>query len=543
MANEVFFKRGLAANLPTQAANITDGAFYLTTDTDRLYVGQTKNGVKTLVELNKSITVVSTIADLPSTGVAAGQFYYVSTPNVLCEYNGSTWVQINPDTTLSAENGTNISVSTVSNGATVTDTITDSKNNVSSGNFTIKGDSNLNVTVSGNEITLAPNIANITSATNTTYTVATAAHSGGGADIQLISSDTTPVVDSVGVVGSGAASVTQANDVITISVDQPVATTEAEFDSNGNLTTTVSVNNQTYVNTDATVVPTIKLGTNATEYKFVADANDTHKGVATLPVYTKTETDNKISDALGAANAMTYKGTVSSSDASTKLASTGNVGDTYKASGAIPAGTPSGFPGAKTGDLIIAEGTDGAVTWSVVPSGDDQTITGAVDALSIEIDDQAGELAGATFAAGTHMSVTGTADGTSDTHTTITIAQAQDYTAQTVSGSSSAVTQASAGATATQVTYVTGIQTDAYGNVVNNSITTQTLTLTDTHNRLSDLEATVTSSGNVSTITIDANDTDGSTITGATFSIGSNNLTITDDTNGNITANLEWGSF
>ena len=36
MAN-VLFKRGLQANLPK--SNIIDGAFYLTTDTNRLYIG------------------------------------------------------------------------------------------------------------------------------------------------------------------------------------------------------------------------------------------------------------------------------------------------------------------------------------------------------------------------------------------------------------------------------------------------------------------------------------------------------------------------
>jgi hypothetical protein len=82
MAN-VLFKRGLHANLP--AANAaTDGVFYLTTDTNRLYVGQGTN----LVELNKSITLVDNLSDLPTntsdeskavkgSQVQVGQFYYV----------------------------------------------------------------------------------------------------------------------------------------------------------------------------------------------------------------------------------------------------------------------------------------------------------------------------------------------------------------------------------------------------------------------------------------------------------------------------------
>ena len=107
MAN-VLFKRGLHSALP--AANAaTDGVFYLTTDTNRLYVGQGTN----LVELNKSITVVDTIANLPAVAnVEVGQFYYVKGPNAgadnvqngnilaVCVSDGTTkrWVQVNPDT-------------------------------------------------------------------------------------------------------------------------------------------------------------------------------------------------------------------------------------------------------------------------------------------------------------------------------------------------------------------------------------------------------------------------------------------------------------
>lgn len=116
MAN-VHFKRGTQAALNTLMAGsgnrYEDGSFYLTTDTDRLYVAQSATE---LVELNKSITVVSSIAQLPTTGVEVGQFYYVSGTNLHngeqsgngnilcvvtnCDANGAnpTWVQVNPDT-------------------------------------------------------------------------------------------------------------------------------------------------------------------------------------------------------------------------------------------------------------------------------------------------------------------------------------------------------------------------------------------------------------------------------------------------------------
>ena len=121
MAN-VMFKRGLHANLfngHTTTPKITpqDGTFYLTTDTNRLYVA---NGNE-LVELNKSIHMVDVISNpgegqtaLPTTGVEIGQFYYVKGPgagasnvqngNILAVVTGfnsngdATWVQVNPDT-------------------------------------------------------------------------------------------------------------------------------------------------------------------------------------------------------------------------------------------------------------------------------------------------------------------------------------------------------------------------------------------------------------------------------------------------------------
>ena len=53
MAN-VKFKRGTHASL-LALSSYDDGCFYLTTDTDRLFVAQSANE---LVELNKSIEVV-----------------------------------------------------------------------------------------------------------------------------------------------------------------------------------------------------------------------------------------------------------------------------------------------------------------------------------------------------------------------------------------------------------------------------------------------------------------------------------------------------
>lgn len=101
MAN-VIFKRGTQANLP---ATGEDGVFYLTTDTNRLYVGQGSGKAPQL--LNQTINVVEALANLPTNPdkrpeVAINDFYYCKAENILavCTAIGKVieWTQINPDT-------------------------------------------------------------------------------------------------------------------------------------------------------------------------------------------------------------------------------------------------------------------------------------------------------------------------------------------------------------------------------------------------------------------------------------------------------------
>lgn len=145
MAN-VSFYRGSQANLNAMTS-YEDGRFYLTTDTDRLYVAQSANE---LVELNKSITIIDSISDLPTSisdnskkikgaDVAVGQFYYIngnggantnnrngtqSGGNILAvcsdiASNGAiTWTQVNPDTDTNTNDNTKVtSISATKNAS------------------------------------------------------------------------------------------------------------------------------------------------------------------------------------------------------------------------------------------------------------------------------------------------------------------------------------------------------------------------------------------------------------------------------------------
>lgn len=145
MANVSFF-RGSQANLNALSSYV-DGRFYLTTDTDRLYVAQSANE---LVELNKSITIVDYVEGLPQStsevkgttrsgashpieisgsDVAVGQFYYVKagasskSGNILavCSAIGNngaiSWTQVNPDTDTNTNDNTKVTSITATKNA------------------------------------------------------------------------------------------------------------------------------------------------------------------------------------------------------------------------------------------------------------------------------------------------------------------------------------------------------------------------------------------------------------------------------------------
>lgn len=99
MAN-VSFKRGLQASIDAilkDKTSVVEGAFYLTTDTDRLYFAQSE---KELVHLNQYVVHVAKVEDLPPFNEAAvGDFYYAEQENILCTKRGGAeqtgWTQIN----------------------------------------------------------------------------------------------------------------------------------------------------------------------------------------------------------------------------------------------------------------------------------------------------------------------------------------------------------------------------------------------------------------------------------------------------------------
>lgn len=133
---KIQFKSGTQAALNTMIANgtATEGTFYLTIDTHKLYVGRKKTSDNKVYpeQVSRGVTVVGTSADLPSfpsgsnpaapaDAIEEGELFYVTDKNILAalKYNAAQsryeWVQINPPTGIEAVRAT---VSTVQNSPT-----------------------------------------------------------------------------------------------------------------------------------------------------------------------------------------------------------------------------------------------------------------------------------------------------------------------------------------------------------------------------------------------------------------------------------------
>lgn len=136
MAN-IGFVRGLAKNLPSVA---TDGLFYLTTDTNRLYVGNSDNK---LVDINRYV-LVCTSTTLPASP-ASDDFIWMSDKNILAVCTNpnadglNKWTQINPDTNtnddtyVSGVKDTKVEVNDTTKDMTVSFTLTQTKKDIDGG--------------------------------------------------------------------------------------------------------------------------------------------------------------------------------------------------------------------------------------------------------------------------------------------------------------------------------------------------------------------------------------------------------------------------
>ena len=387
---DVLFKRGTQSALDslrvdTDKTKRIPGAFYLTEDSHRLYIG-IDNDNRDIVPVNEGITTVDSISQLPKPSTDAekklmvGQFYYIEGSNILAIYSGSGaggsnsgWIQINANTDTSIESFTQtvgVSGSTATISSTIKDT--DSKNFDSSFKIVVAGGLVLSVdatnTLKIDASALQQNLNYSVSSNIATVTLTNPKTSGNKIDIQAGNYVTiTEKTDKTGFVISGEDQRVQS---VTVGNGNAAGTSTDGFNI------AVKTGNKTE---KGNFDPTIKLANDTSGRHFSG-------GTIELPVYTTTEIDNQFASKLNAIDGMTYKGTIGSGgtghNANSLPTTNVRIGDTYKVLASFT--TQIGGVTPTAGDVIIARSTTNKenssgyidssnIAWDLIPSGNEDT--------------------------------------------------------------------------------------------------------------------------------------------------------------------------
>lgn len=530
MAN-VGFKLGTQAKvdalLKTPGTSVIEGSFYLTSDTHRLYIGQKATASDTNAQLfpvNEGVITVATTGDLPNVSEAdksvyAGRFYYVTNGNILCVYNGKSWVQINPDTdtyvnshSYSIEGGTIKDKIGLSNGGNVDAT------------FTVKGANGIQITGTGTTLTITGDKYSLSS------TVA-----DNKATVKLDSANT---ADDTSVVLAGGSNVTITQNTgtkeVTIESKDTKLTSLTGVSASEGFTIT-GHNSDGGETTPATINPQIKVGkTTQPVAKFV-------NGTATLDVYSTKDIDDKMK----ALNAMVYKGTLGAAG-TVKTLPTSNVciGDTYLVAEDVTINEHTVY----AGSLIIARGTEddsgfittGTLVWDIVESTKDADTQYSFQAIEggIKLHGTAGGNTGQLVVeGGTDVSVS-TSKTDASANQTLTV---NHKTVTRTDSTDAVLDQIKNGET--PITVITGVTTSETGHVT--GVKTQNIKLQDSNTTLTSVSNEVTVTGNIATVTSTVNGalgTGGKTQATGTFKVASTSMTVT-GSNNQVNIDLTWGTF
>ncbi len=383
----VGFKVGTQAQIDAvllAGSGAQHGTFYLARDTHRLYVG---NEDSSLSPVNEGVRTVEYLTNDPDQGwtqghstlpakanAIPGEFYYVSTKNILCTYNGTDWVQINSNTDHDVSSvafgaGTNAGEVTLS--VQTYDEFTDTYSSAKSGKMTITGANGVGVAVTGS------GDATTVTVTGDQYSLSNSVSDSKTAIINL-NSNATANDTSVTLKAGDNVSLAAANGNIQISAEDTINSISA-----------VTINENTTGDTHTTgfdITVAESEGTSATghldpEIAYGADGTASVKfdnGKATLPVYSKEEIDHRMQ----ALDSMRYIGTIGN-DANATVAIPGTVdpanfpitvqiGDTFKIQPAdgknIQTGTNTTTK-ANQNAILIANGTEYKYVTGQVPSG------------------------------------------------------------------------------------------------------------------------------------------------------------------------------
>lgn len=561
-ANQILFKHGLQTNLDkmrTQGdalyGKATPGAFYLTSDTHRLYVG---NDSGLPVPVNEGIVTYANLAAaqaaITNAKDNAGQFIFLTQEGILAVSNGKEWVQINNNTNTIYKFES--SVGPIANGTvTVKGTLSAAdENNPTSWeeagvlSFTIAGENGIKINLADKTVkVVGPDI--IAKATEGT------GYANSKAEIGLVEDGVNNIANAkskVTIKGSSNVNIKEdTSGAVVIEAKDTVLDGVTDRDYKSATGFTVVVKDTAGESSGGKIDPIITL-----------DDGDHHfeNGKMELPVYTKDQVDAKVKDF----NAMEYKGVFpTGGNTSQQLSSLTGVknGDTYKAKQDLSASTHG--VNAKSGDLIIAQGTEvngaipsGNITWEVIPSGDEDTtysfkvVSGGVQLIpSTDPNEAHGELK---FAAGDKLDMTQsptTGDGTTITfkhETTTRQSQGTVVTDDPQSGVAAAhivgeitINSIDAGSTDN------GIETDTTGHVT--KVVEKIWKFKDTTPLMDKMGVKASASANMATVTLtpqlELSNGDPSAVDGLLYVQSDNaNLEIT-ASDAKVSLDLVWGTF
>lgn len=531
--NKVMFKMGPQANINALFnGGATNGTFYLTDDTNRLYIG--KNGKA--VAVNQGVIQVESVTELNSTEAEMGQFYYVKDTNILCVRSGGKWVQINPDTDTKITARTN-SVKTDNGFIVVEDVVTQTDSNKLDTdfktNFGVKGTNG--ITVSLDETSTTPRLV----ITQANYALTSSADEG-KATIALSNG----VANSSVVFEKGKNVTLSKND----SGNIVIAAEDTTLADNG-LTASIAADAANGAKLDLSVADTSGKTLTASASFGVVYGDNGGKGVSAtfengafkLNTYTKAEVDGLIKGIDG----MTYMGAVEDYPSGSEI----RKGYTYKAS--KPFG--EGAKAVKTGDVIIANGTEGdngfitgTITWDIIPAGDDSltdtTYTFANEGAGVSIYQDADVpvlKGGFKVASGNDHLVVSNEVKAGINEIKVTHAEPLATEGETVKAAEEKLIQ---GQGADFKFSIPVLSYDKAGHI--SAVTSQEFTVKDTlaTYSLDSLKASVANNTATVAIAMHHDQVVGNNLA-ASFNIKSSTLTMSADANGDLTMDLEWGSF
>lgn len=414
------FKLGLESRLSAADFTAQNGVFYLTSDSHRLYIGNADGSISPVNQGVINVPAMPTNKD-----AIPGQFYYITGDNILAMYNGKQWMQVNPDTHVTAL-AQNAAAVADGNAATIRMTLTQDGGNqaaeetIHSNLVTLKGGNDIVITVDEEteEILI----------TDADYSLETSGEANAVKfNLMRDPADGDKAVEGTPVTftGTNGVSITQKDNVITINAEElSNSSDENQIESaafanvaQGFDLTLKRKSGQSLA--AANVDPIITYGETPNDQHFV-------NGKAALSVYTIAEVDAKIKSSLQSFNALTYRGTVGPDGTVTALPSSGVAnGDVYMATGDYSDGATTYH----NGTLFIAQGTEGVdgfitgtINWTQVENynTDTQTIVnlGADNTLSLSNTVQDGSNPGGTTFLGSYKVVTKAGDPLATTDVT-----------------------------------------------------------------------------------------------------------------------------